>query len=113
MNPLPNIDALSISLDELLQLRAPSVYLVRVEGDSMQGAGIFSGDLLVVDRQVEAQHGHIIIAAVNGEPLCKRLCREHGEIVLRSENAKYPARYILEGDWFEVWGVVRYSVRSH
>ncbi|WP_426811683.1 LexA family protein (plasmid) [Pseudomonas sp. WOUb67] len=113
MNQLPNVDALSISLDDLLQLRAPSVYLVRVEGDSMQGAGIFSGDLLIVDRQVQAQHGHIIIAAVNGEPLCKRLSLEHGQIVLRPENKKYPARYIIEGDSFEVWGVVSHSVRSH
>ena len=113
MSPFPSVDALTFSLDDLMQLRAPSVYLVRVEGDSMQGAGIFSGDLLVVDRQVQARHGHIVIAAVNGEPLCKRFCREHGEIVLRSENKKYPARYMIEGDTFELWGVVTHSLRSH
>lgn len=49
--PSPAADHLErhISLDELFDLRAPHVYLVQVEGDSMQGAGIFSGDLLIVD----------------------------------------------------------------
>lgn len=65
---------------------------------------MYSGDLLVVDRSVEAKHGDIVIAAVNGEPLCKRMCHEHGVLVLRSENPKYPSRYIMEGDTFEVWG---------
>jgi len=114
MSPFESADALTIhSLDDYLHLRAPSVYLVRVEGNSMQGAGIFSGDLLVVDRQVDAKPGHIVIAAVNGEPMCKRFCREYDRHILRSENKRYPDRYILEGDTFEVWGVVVHSIRSH
>ncbi|HGY9633287.1 peptidase S24 [Pseudomonas sp. NC26] len=73
--PSPAADHLErhISLDELFDLRAPHVYLVQVEGDSMQGAGIFSGDLLIVDRSREAEHGDIVIAAINTEPVCKRL----------------------------------------
>nr|WP_296268389.1 S24 family peptidase [Pseudomonas sp. UBA6562] len=106
-------ETIQISLDDLMQLRAPYVYLVKIEGDSMQGAGMYSGDLLIVDRGTEAKHGEIVIAAVNGEPVCKRMCHEHGMIVLRSENRKYPSRYIMEGDTFDVWGVVRYSVRDH
>ncbi len=102
-----------ISLDELFDLRAPHVYLVKVDGDSMQGAGIFSGDLIIVDRSREAQHGDIVIAAVNNEPVCKRLHIREGEVILRSENPAYPARYILEGDDLMIWGVVRYSVRDH
>ncbi|MBA5706138.1 S24 family peptidase [Pseudomonas fulva] len=106
-------DMPQLSLDDLMQVRAPWTYLVKIEGESMQGIGMYSGDLLVVDRSVKAKHGDIVIAAVNGEPLCKRMCHEHGVLVLRSENPKYPSRYIMEGDTFEVWGVVRFSVRDH
>ncbi|MFF7706702.1 translesion error-prone DNA polymerase V autoproteolytic subunit [Pseudomonas sp. NPDC007930] len=113
--PSPATDHLeqAISLDELLGLRAPHIYLVRIEGDSMQGAGIFDGDLVVVDRSAEPAHGDIVIAAVNGEPLCKRLHRKEGEVALLSENKRFPPRYILDGDELQIWGVVTFSVRSH
>lgn len=106
-------DMHQVSLDDLMHLRAPWTYLVKIEGESMQGVGMYSGDLLVVDRSVEAKHGHIIIAAVNGEATCKRMVIRDGQVVLKSENPKYPSRYILEGDRFEVWGVVTHSIRDH
>ncbi|MBF7144675.1 MULTISPECIES: LexA family protein [Pseudomonas] len=102
-----------ISLDELFDIRAPHIYLVKIEGDSMNGAGLFTGDLVIVDRGREARHGDIVIAALNGEPVCKRLHHKGRELILQSENAAYPARYILESDEMTIWGVVRYSVRDH
>lgn len=113
--PSPAQDHLEqeISLDELLNLRAPHTYLVRANGDSMTGAGIYNGDLLIVDRSKLAKHDDIIIAAVNTEPLVKRLSYQQGQAVLLSENPSFAPRYILEGDELLVWGVVRYSVRSH
>ncbi|WP_052469418.1 LexA family protein [Pseudomonas massiliensis] len=113
--PSPATDHLerAISLDELLSLRAPHVYLARIEGDSMVGAGIFDGDLVIVDRAIEPSHGQVVIAAVNGEPVCKRLHRRSGEVALLSENRGYPPRYILDGDELQIWGVVTFSLRSH
>lgn len=113
--PSPAADHLEkhISLDELFEIRAPHVYLVKIEGDSMIGAGIYSGDLVIVDRGREAQHGDIVIAALNNEPVCKRLHSKGREIILQSENPAYPARFIMEGDEMLIWGVVRYSVRDH
>ncbi|OAI93384.1 LexA family protein [Pseudomonas putida] len=113
--PSPAADHLEahISLDELFDLRAPHVYLVKIEGDSMQGAGIYSGDIVIVDRSREAEHGDIVIAAINSEPVCKRLFSKDGMVVLQSENPKYPHRHVLEGDELVVWGVVRFSVRDH
>lgn len=102
-----------LSLDEVLNIRDAATYLVRVEGESMQGAGIFDGDLLVVNKAVEPVRGQIVIAVVNGEPLCKRLDFCTQGPVLRSENPRFPPRYVLEGDDFSVWGVVTHSVRSH
>ncbi|TDV67498.1 LexA family transcriptional regulator [Pseudomonas sp. LP_7_YM] len=102
-----------ISLDELFDIRAPHVYLAQIEGDSMQGAGIFCGDLIIVDRSMDAVHGDIVIAAVNSEPMCKRLHKRENAVVLMSENTKFPPRYVMEGDEVLVWGVVRYSIRDH
>ena len=113
--PSPAADHLEkhISLDELFDLRAPHIYLVKIDGDSMRGAGLFSGDLVIVDRGREARHGDIVIAALNGEPVCKRLHCKGSEIILQSENPAYPQRYVLESDDMTIWGVVRYSVRDH
>lgn len=113
--PSPAADHIEkqISLDELLNIRAPHVYLVMIEGESMQGAGIFDGDLAVVDRAREPAHGDIVVALLNNDPICKRLCKRGREVILLSENPKYPPRYVLEGDDLSIWGVISYSVRSH
>lgn len=103
----------SLSLDALMEIRAPHTYLVRASGDSMTGVGIFDRDVLVVDRSREAQAGEIVIAALNSEPLVKIFDREGEQLVLRSANPKYPPCFILEGDELSVWGVVRFSIRAH
>lgn len=98
--PSPAADHIEqhISLDEVLNVRAPHVYLVMITGESMQGAGIFEGDLAMVDRSIEPVHGHIVVALLNNDPMCKRLCKHGKEVILLSENPKYPARYVLDGD---------------
>lgn len=113
--PSPAADHIEkhISLDELFDIRAPHVYLVKIEGDSMQGAGIYCGDLVIVDRSLYAEHGDIVIAALNSEPVCKRLHMRDDVIILKSENSQYPARHVMEGDELVIWGVVKYSVRDH
>jgi len=113
--PSPAADHIEahISLDEELNIRAPHVYLVKITGESMQGAGIFDGDLAVVDRSLEPAHGHIVVALLNNDPLCKRLCIRGKDVILLSENPKYPPRYVLEGDELAIWGVIIGSVRSH
>lgn len=113
--PSPAADHIEqhISLDEILNIRAPHVYLISIAGDSMQGAGIFDGDLAIVDRALEAGHNDIVVALLNNEPVCKRLCKRGNQVVLLSENPKYPQRYVVEGDELAIWGVITNSVRSH
>lgn len=113
--PSPAADHIEahISLDEILNIRAPHVYLVTIIGESMQGAGIFEDDLAIVDRSLEPAHGHIVVALLNNEPVCKRLCFRGKDVILMSENSKYPPRYVLEGDELSIWGVITGSVRSH
>lgn len=102
-----------ISLDELLGLRLPQTFLIRVEGNSMCGAGIFDNDIAVVDRAIDPRPGMIVVASLNAEPLVKTLCKEGTQVILRSENPEFAPRYIFEADDLVIWGVVHSSVRMH
>ncbi|MFM7545392.1 MAG: LexA family protein, partial [Synechococcales cyanobacterium] len=73
---------------------------------SMIGAGIHTGDILIVDRALEARDGKVIIAVVNGELLVKRLRIEKKKVYLASENSDYPPLVITDLMDFEMWGVV-------
>lgn len=102
-----------LSLDELLNIQAPHIYIVRASGDSMVQAGIYDGDWLIVDRSLTAQHGHIIIAALFGEPLVRRFYHRHGQLQLHAENPNYAPIDIQESDDFFIWGIVQHSIRNH
>lgn len=104
----------SLSLDELMSIRAPHVYLMRVSGMSMRDAGIMEDDILVVDRATPALPGDVVVASYNNDPIVKMLEVCDGVIVaLRSANPEYPDIVPQEGDVVEIWGVVTSSVRLH
>ncbi len=91
----------------------PATFLVRVEGDSMKEAGITSGDLLVVDRSVEARTCHIVVATVWGEQTVKYLrVAGNGRIHLVAANDAYAPIAITREMDFEVWGVVTFVIKS-
>ncbi len=100
------------SLAELCNVHEPHVYLSRIQDDSMQDAGIFSGDLVVVDRSLYAEHGDIVVAALNSEPVCRRLHMLDNVFSLHSDNPKYPPRQVTEDDDLVIWGVVKHSIHS-
>lgn len=103
----------TLSLDALLDIDAPHTYLVRARGQSMEGAGIFDGDVLIVSRALTARSGDIVIAAINGETFVKRLLLQDDQVLLCSENPRFAPRYILEGEELMIWGVVTDSIRRH
>ena len=76
-------------LNRLLLRHPDATYLVRVSGESMKNAEIHEGDLLAVDKQMEADHNHIVVAVVEGECTVKRLVCEHGTWWLKPENPAY------------------------
>ncbi len=101
-----------LDLNELLVRHPAATFFVRVSGDSMTGAGIHSGDVLVVDRAETARHRSVIIAALNGELTVKRLVREGERVWLVSENPDYAPLEVGAGMDFEVWGVVVHVIHS-
>jgi DNA polymerase V len=72
----------------------------------MEGAEIFDGDILVVDKSVRPRHGHIVVAFVDGLRLVKRLYRRGGRMALEAESPKYPPLAITEEMDCVIWGVV-------
>ena len=102
----------NLDLNEYLIKHPSSTFVVRASGDSMQGAGIFSGDLLIVDRSLTPQHDHIVIAAVDGQLTVKRLHQKDGECMLLAENKAYPPITLGEGQELQIWGVVIHTIRS-
>ena len=102
-----------ISLDDLLNIRAPHVWIVQVEGNSMQGAGIFDGCRLVVDRAITPCSGHIVLVYVDNQPLIKRLARSAGGWLLESANPDYPPITPNEYGTVEVFGVVTWCLSPH
>ena len=94
-----------LDLNELLVLHPSATFFVRVAGDSMQGAGIHDGDILVVDRSLEPGSGSVVVAAVNGELTVKRLMRREGACVLLPDNEAYQCLDIPEGADVHIWGV--------
>ena len=106
--PSPAADYADSQLDinEYLVRNPVSTFFFPVEGDSMEGAEIFDGDILVVDRSIKARHGHIVIAFIDGERLVKRLYDRAGKMALVAENPKYPPLVVREGNELTVWGVV-------
>lgn len=112
--PSPADDYLegALDLNEFLVKNPSASFFVRVTGDSMIGAGIHSGDILLVDRSLEPKHGSVVIAVVNGELTVKRLHRLKDRIYLLPENNNYNPIEITEDMSFEVWGVVRTVIHS-
>ena len=112
--PAPGDDQVENVLDinDLVVKNPASTFFVRVEGDSMIGAGIFSGDVLVVDRSKDPKDGLIVVAAVNGELVVKRLAIEGETALLVSENENYEPITVGDGEECFIWGVVVGSVRQ-
>ena len=99
-----------VNLHELIVRNPAATFFLRAAGDSMLGVGIHDGDLLVVDRSLEAAHNRVVIAALEGELLVKKLCRKAGRVVLQSANPDYPEFDITEREYAHIWGVVSHVV---
>ncbi len=102
-----------LSLDEHLIQHKDSTFFVRARGNSMTGAGIFDGDLLVVDRSLNAHDGDIVVAIIDGGFTVKYLSQRGTTVLLKPANAKFKDIEFKDGEELQVWGVVTSSVKKH
>jgi len=106
--PSPADDHMDMKLDlnQHLVQHPAATFFVRVSGDSMIGAGIYDGDILVVDRSLICRDGGIVIAVVDGELTVKRFFTRGKEVLLKAENPKYPDIIVSHEMDFRIWGIV-------
>lgn len=105
-SPAADYEDKRLDINEYLVRNPVSTFFFCVEGDSMQGAEIFDGDILVVDKSIRPRHGQIVIAFVDGQRLVKRLYQRAGRVALLAENPAYPVLEIRDGMELLIWGVV-------
>ena len=112
--PSPAQDYLEsgIDLNKELVKNPSSTFFGRVSGDSMAGAGIEDGDLIVIDKSIQASEGDVAVCFVDGEFTLKRIHIENDFVWLVPENPKYRRIKVTPDQNFMVWGVVTYSIKD-
>ena len=111
-SPADDFKEVRISLDKELVKNKEATFYARVSGDSMIGAGLDDGDLLVIDRSLSPENGKIAICFIDGDFTVKRIKKEKGKFYLMPENKKYEPIELAEDDELIVWGVVEYVIKK-
>ena len=110
-SPAEDLGAQRIDLTALLVTHTQATYFLKASGHSMVEAGIFDGDIMVVDKAIKPRHGHIVVAVVDGDFTVKRLYQRAGRVKLRAANVTFPEIVPKEGQTIEVWGVVTATIK--
>ncbi len=112
--PSPAFDSVCETLDvaQFLIPNPASTFFLKVTGESMRDAGIFSDDVLIVDRSEEPRNGDVVVAAVDGDFTVKRLFKTDSRIELRPENKQFEPIVVTEENELIIWGVVRKVIHN-
>jgi DNA polymerase V len=111
-SPAEDFKELKISIDQEVVKNESATFFARVDGQSMQGAGLDDGDLIVIDRSQEPENGKIAVCFIDGEFTVKRLKVEDDCIYLIPENSKYKALKVTSENQLIIWGIVTYVVKK-
>ena len=102
-----------IDLNEELIRNKPATFFMRVGSDAMKEAGIYKGDVAIVDRSLKASNGKIIIAVFNGDMLIRRFQKINKNILLLTDSNKLaPINVDATCEDFAIWGVVTYVIHT-
>lgn len=111
-SPAEDLGASRIDVLSHLILHPAATYSMTVRGDSMREFGIFDHDTLLVDRAIRPKHGHIVVANLDNEFVCKFLYKRNGMLKLKAGNPTYPDIVPKEGQVLQIWGVVLTSIKK-
>ena len=110
-SPADDFKEIRISLDKELVKNRSATFYARVSGESMVGAGLDDGDLLVIDRSLDPENGKIAVCFVDGEFTVKRIKKEKDKLYLMPENKKYKPIELKEENELIIWGIVEYVIK--
>ncbi|MEN8765537.1 MAG: LexA family protein [Wenyingzhuangia sp.] len=111
-SPAEDFQGTRISLDKELIKNETATFFAKVDGDSMQDAGMSHGDLLVIDRSLEPENGKIAVCMLDGEFTVKRLRVEEDGVYLVPENINYPEIKVETDQELLIWGMVTYVIKE-
>ena len=111
-SPAEDYIEIGIDLNKYLIKNPISTFFLRVSGNSMNNAGIYNNDLLIIDRSINPNPGHIVVALLDGEFTLKRLIKEKNNYYLKADKENYPAINLYEYIDIEIWGVATYSIHE-
>lgn len=111
-SPAEDFEGQRIDVLERLVKHPQATYSMKVRGESMREAGIFDGDVLLVDRAIKPSHGHIVVAVVDGDFTVKTLHQRDGRMHLKAANPTFVDITPTEGQTVEVWGVVIAAIKQ-
>ena len=111
-SPADDFKELRISLDKELVKNIESTFYARVNGNSMEGAGLSDGDLIVIDRSQNPENNKIAVCYIDGEFTVKRLIKKGKRLYLKPENSKFKKIEIGNDNQFKIWGIVTYVIKS-
>ena len=101
-----------LDLNDILVRHPQATFLMRIAGQAMAEAGIDSGDFVLIDRAIPPANGHVVIAVVGDEFVCRRLSRQGDDLRLQASQAGCPDIQAHETDGFQIWGVVTQVIKA-
>ena len=111
-SPAEDYIELGIDLNKYLIKNPISTFFLRVSGNSMNNAGIYNNDLLIIDRSINPNPGNIVVALLDGEFTLKRLIKKQDNYYLKADKENYPAINLYEYIDIQIWGVAIYSIHE-
>ena len=111
-SPADDFKEIRISLDKELVKNKEATFYARVDGDSMIGAGLEDGDLLVIDRSLNPENSKIAVCLIDGDFTVKRIKKEKDKLYLMPENKKYRPIELKEENELIIWGIVEYVIKK-
>lgn len=101
-----------LDLNDLLVRHLQATYLMRIAGDAMREVGVDSGDLVLIDRTIPPSNGHVVIAVVDEEFVCRRLYRQGRDVRLQASQVGCADILAREGEDLQIWGVVTQVIKA-
>lgn len=110
-SPAADFDETRISLDKALVKNPDTTFYAKANGQSMKGAGIDDGDIMIIDRSIEPRNNKIAVCLIDGEFTVKRIKKTKEELLLIPENSDFQPIKITEEDQLVIWGIVTYVIK--
>ena len=111
-SPSQDTGVTRLDLNDILVKHLQATYLMRIAGDAMREAGIDSGDIVLVDRAIAPAPGHIVIAIIEDEFVCRRFFRRGQGVTLQAASPGHPDIVPADGTELQIWGVVTHAIKS-